>query len=235
MNTHIAQSPFKTPFFRTAIMSCCLLVRGRVARTASAPNARTRDTTARGMAARVALAFCAALLWATASVAAADPLPPGSSFPDIDLQGTFSPQQKKTLGLSGDGPFRLSDVQADNVLIEVFSMYCPHCQREAPEMNRLAALIRDSKPAGRLALLGLGVGNTQLEVDMFREQFAVPFALAIDPDLTTHLAVGEPGTPHFFLVSLRDRKNPVVLLSRTGRMQSAPAFLNEIRKLCGIE
>lgn len=181
---------------------------------------------------RLIATLCLFLTTAYPVTAQAAALEVGAPFPDIALQGHFTPDQKTRLGLEGDGPFRLSDVKARHVLIEVFSMYCPHCQREAPDMNRLAARIADMRPEGGIALLGLGVGNTQTEVDLFRETFSVSFALATDPGLETHKALGEPGTPHFFLVSLRDRGTPVVLLSRTGRMSGVDDFIAEIRRLC---
>lgn len=183
-----------------------------------------------------AIALLCLFLLASQSVAGhATPLEAGAPFPDITLQGQFTSPQKAMLGLEGDGPFRLSDVKARHVLIEVFSMYCPHCQREAPDMNRLSARIADMQPRGELALLGLGAGNTQTEVDLFRETYGVPFPLAIDPDLEMHKALGEPGTPHFFLVSLRDRGKPVVLISRTGRMSGVDDFIRELRTLCGSD
>ena len=38
--------------------------------------------------------------------------------------------------LKGDS-FTVADIQADVVLIELFSMYCPYCQEEAPLINEL--------------------------------------------------------------------------------------------------
>lgn len=162
----------------------------------------------------------------------AEPPLEGQSFPDIALQGTLTAEQKAKLGLTGAGPFRLTDIKAEHVLVEVFSMYCPYCQREAPEMNSLVGKLA-SLPAGRLAVVGLGAGNSQLEVDLFRQKYGVPFALFTDENLAIHAQLGDPATPHFFLVSLKDRAHPRIALSRKGRMASPEAFAAELGKLVG--
>lgn len=162
----------------------------------------------------------------------AEPPLEGQPFADIALQGTLTAEQKAKLGLAGSGPFRLTDIKAEHVLVEVFSMYCPYCQREAPEMNSLVEKLANL-PAGKLAVVGLGAGNSQLEVDLFRQKYGVRFALFTDESLAIHAQLGDPATPHFFLVSLKDRKHPRVVLSRKGRMASPEAFAAELGKLVG--
>ncbi len=183
------------------------------------------------------LAVLLALLSACATPTRAEPVPASAPFPDIPLENAATPVQLAALGLSGDGPWKLSDIRpalpatpdkAPLVLIEIFSMYCPHCQREAPHMNRLAELLAASPLKGRVTIIGVGAGNTPMEVDLFRERYGVTIPLFADPDLAVHEQVGEPGTPHFFLVSLKNRAAPATLFSRTGRMASPQSFLDEI-------
>ncbi len=180
------------------------------------------------------LAALLALVPACATPTLAEPVPASSPFPDIPLENAATPAQLTALGLSGAGPWKLSDIRpatgnkAQLVLIEIFSMYCPHCQREAPHMNRLAEMLAASPLKDRITVIGVGAGNTRMEVDLFRERYGVAIPLFADPDLTVHEQVGEPGTPHFFLVSLKNRAAPATLLSRTGRMASPQAFLDEL-------
>jgi|UPI0000393D4E peroxiredoxin len=180
--------------------------------------------------------LCAALLTALLLTAAAQahPLKSGDSFPDIPLTGTLTPQQQQELGLkSGQAPV-LSGIGTPFVLMEIFSMYCPFCQAEAENMNRLHTAIRQEGLDGTIAVIGLGAGNSQFEVDFFRTKYSVPFALFTDPELELHKQTGETATPHFYLISLKDRK-PRVIYSHTGRMQSVDDMLQTLRSLTGRE
>lgn len=176
--------------------------------------------------------LCAVML--LASPVRAEPIPAGAPFPDIAMENAALPDQLAALGLAGQGPWKISDIRPRGagksplLLVEVFSMYCPHCQREAPHMNSLMTLLAASPLKDRLTVIGVGAGNTRMEVDLFRQRYAVTMPLFADPELAAHASLGEPATPHFFLVSLKDRSAPRTLFSRTGRMTSPQAFLDEL-------
>jgi len=68
----------------------------------------------------------------------------GGVLPDIRLPAPKDQAQRNYLGLSGDGPFTIPQIKARAVIIEIFSMYCPYCQREAPEVNRLYSMIENN-------------------------------------------------------------------------------------------
>lgn len=89
------------------------------------------------------------------------------------------------LGIETGRTFRLGDIPTDILLVEVFDMYCPHCQREAPNVNRLYHRIAaDPSPEVRITLIGIGIGNTAYEVGLFGKTFDVPFPLL--PDRSRH-------------------------------------------------
>ena len=69
------------------------------------------------------------------AIAANRPLPVGQELPEIRLPIPSDISHKQYLGLTGEGTFKLSEIKASVVIIEIFSMYCPHCQREAPTVN----------------------------------------------------------------------------------------------------
>jgi hypothetical protein len=54
---------------------------------------------------------------------AGSPLTKGGMLPDIDLPIPDDPAHKAYLGLSGEGLFKIPQIRAELVIIEIFSMY----------------------------------------------------------------------------------------------------------------
>lgn len=160
----------------------------------------------------------------------AEPLQGGQIFPDIILTGNQTQAQLSYLGLSGSGPWQLKNIDADFVIIEIFSMYCPHCQAEAANVNSLFELLKNSKSNKRIKLIGIGVGNSDFEVNFFRKKYQVKFPLFDDLEYKIHEEVGEPGTPHFFMVKLRGKKELKTETSFAGRMENPKLFLKSLQK-----
>ncbi len=123
-------------------------------------------------------------------------------FPDLPLTGTLTPEQTAYLSPSGTA-ISPSSVKAEYLFVEVFSMYCPICQRDAPSVNALYKKVVASALGKRVRFLGIGVGNTPFEVDFYRKKFEVPFPLFEDPSYAYHEALGEVGTPAFYLVDVK--------------------------------
>lgn len=171
---------------------------------------------------RIILALAACLFLAAAAQA-------GDIFPDIDLQGKISPEQRTYLDVP-EGPIKLSDIGADFVLVEVFSMYCPICQHDAPGVNEMFNQVLASDKASRIRFVGVGAGNTPFEVAFYRKKFTVQFPLFEDPNYVAHKAVGNVGTPAYYLIDLRDRKRET-LLFHEGEIKDKAAFLQQMYAL----
>jgi peroxiredoxin len=140
------------------------------------------------------------------------------------------------LGLLTDQPFSLGQIKARVVIIEIFSMYCPVCQREAEKINAVFRLIQ-SKPELRdkVKLIGIGAGNSSYEVDFFREKYSIEFPLFSDTDFSIHKKIGEVRTPHFFCLSLEENNRFSVFYSGTGVIETPEAFLHILLKDSGIK
>ncbi|MDT8273716.1 MAG: MBL fold metallo-hydrolase RNA specificity domain-containing protein, partial [Desulfomonilia bacterium] len=93
----------------------------------------------------------------------------------LRLYSPEDPSARKYLGLKDkDAQFFINQIDAEILIIEIFSMYCPHCQKHAPEANRLFEIITGRKDLkDRLKLIGIGVGNSPFEVKIFRENVTV--------------------------------------------------------------
>ena len=162
------------------------------------------------------------------SAAYAEPLQYGTRFPTIKLEGKLSAAQQESLGLTGTGPWDILEIDADYIIIEVYSMYCPHCQKEAPAVNSFCNMLNKSKECAEIKFIGIGAGNSEFEVDFYRKKYSVEFPLFTDSDLDLHSKFGEPGTPHFFMLQ-RDGKGFKVILSHAGPFDSAEKFMKAIK------
>ena len=172
-----------------------------------------------------------AMAGAASDSAASHPLPVGSAMPDLLLRGEPGQEHLGHLGLSGPAPWHLSGIKAKTVILVAFSMYCPHCQREAPVLNELNALIAGRGLDKDVKLIGVGIGNSDFEVKVFKEKYAVVFPLFSDPDFKVNKEIGEVGTPFFYVLNMNPGTKEIrVVDTLLGRMDSAGAFLDRAMK-----
>jgi thiol-disulfide isomerase/thioredoxin len=133
------------------------------------------------------------------------------------------------LGIDGSPgeTFSIADIKTDILLIELFSMYCPYCQAEAPLVNELydIANAQEEEKGIRIRLIGLGASNTQFEVDHFRDTYKVPFPLFPDKDLSMYKKFGGEGTPGFIACLFKEGEQPVIIVRQSGGFDTAEEFL----------
>jgi peroxiredoxin len=154
---------------------------------------------------------------------------------DFNLHAPFRTEGAKYLGVPENQGFNLSDIDAEYLLIEIFSMYCPYCQAEATHVNDLFEKIRSSKHSDKLKLIGIGAGNTEYEVKYFRDKYDVEFPLFSDGDYAIHKIVGQVGTPYFFLARNKGGGEFEVLLEQEGAYKDTKTFFNRVIKAAGLE
>ncbi len=156
----------------------------------------------------------------------------GEMFPDLKLPLPQKMEEREYLKVE-KGPFSLSHVDSEVLIIQIFSMYCPYCQREAPNVNTLFQQISaDPKMKSRVKLLGIGAGNSVFEVNAFRNLFSIEFPLIPDVDFTVHKQLGEVRTPYFFVLWKKPNGRQVVY-SRVGSIGDPAAFLEMVNSKTG--
>lgn len=172
----------------------------------------------------------------SATAAANEPPRVGGPFPELKLTKPADAADLKYLGLSGSGEFHVSQIKAQAVIVQIFSMYCPYCQKDAPHVNRLFGLI-ESNPALRdkIKIIGIGAGNSQFEVNTFKKKYQVQFPLIPDADFKIHKIVGEVRTPYFIVVKMNGSRKQEVVYSKLGAHEDIEAFLAEIVKLTDLK
>jgi thiol-disulfide isomerase/thioredoxin len=106
------------------------------------------------------------------------------------------------------GPFDLATVTKP-VFLEVFATWCPHCQREAPVVERLYR-----KHGSRVAFVAVSGSDTgmdgtspssQLDVLNWARRFNVGYPVAYDPLLSVANLYLQGGFPTFAVINNRKR------------------------------
>lgn len=184
-----------------------------------------------------AMAAMAILSCAGLCMAATGPPLTGEPFPDLKLPVPAESEHLKYLGLVPESQptFTLNQVKANVVILEVFSMYCPYCQNEAPSINALYSRIAERGLDDRVKLIGLGAGNSPYEVSLFKGKFGIKFPLLPDNDLSLHTALGQVRTPYFIVVSLEPDGKWKVIYSKVGSIGDPEQFLDSIIQTAGLK
>ena len=186
------------------------------------------------------LIFCAAfaicLLVATHAGLAFTKAPAiGESLAPFKLPIPQDARDQSYLGLSGTGQFTIAQIEAKVVIIQIFSMYCPVCQKEAFRVNKLHRTIQKRKDLkDKIRIIGIGTGNTPFEVNFFRKKYEVDFPLFPDENLSIHRILGELRTPYFIGVKINRDGSDQVFYSRLGQFKDINRFLKRIVELSGL-
>lgn len=153
----------------------------------------------------------------------------------VKLSVPDDPVVKAYLGIKQkSGQVMLSDIDGEVIIIEIFSMYCPYCQRHAPMANKLFQVIEeDKKTRGKIKLIGIGVGNSAYEVKFFKKKYGVPFPLFDDANSAVLNSVRGIRTPTYF--GIRKNGNTLsVFFTQQGPYDDAQAFLQTVLMKSGI-
>ena len=149
---------------------------------------------------------------------------------DLNFNSPENLADKKYLGLSDGKNFKLPQVKARLLIIQIFSMYCPVCQRDAHAVNELYDLLQ-KVPGLRdeVKMLGVGTGNTPYEVNVFREKFKVAFPLIPDDNFAIQKALSdEIRTPTFVVVKPTAAGKLEIVLTKVGEIKESGEFLKKI-------
>lgn len=140
------------------------------------------------------------------------------------------------MGLSEGGLFKIPQIKACAVIVELFSMYCPFCQKDAPRVNELYRLI-ESNPVlkNKIKLIGIGVGNSPYEVEVFKKTYDIPFPLFPDKDFVIHKVCGEVRTPYYMIVRMNEDGTHQIVHTQLGNYPGAEPFLEVVLKASGLK
>ncbi len=146
-------------------------------------------------------------------------------------------KDREYLGIkNSSGKMSLAQIRAEVLIIEIFSMYCPHCQKHAPTANKLYHAIDSRKEfRDKIKYIGIGVGNSKYEVGIFKQKYSPPFPLFDDGAYTIANSLSGIGTPHYVGIRTDNGSKFEVFYSKSGGFTDAEEFLNMIVKESGIQ
>ncbi len=166
----------------------------------------------------------------------AQPPPEGGVLPNVTLPVPQDGAEARYLGVEDKKSFTIPEIKAHVVIAEIFSMYCPYCQKEAPILNDLYELIAQNEAArNKVKLIGIGAGNTTFEVKTFKEKYKVPFPLFADADFSLHQVFGDVRTPYFMVIQINRDGSHKVIYSEAGSIGNPQDFLRLVLKKAGMK
>jgi len=155
--------------------------------------------------------------------------------PNVTLPVPDKQEHREYLGVAEGESFSINDIKAQVVLIEVFMMSCPHCQKEAPNVNSLYNKLRsDPGLDNSIKLIGVGTGNTPLEVDLFRKKYEIVFPLFSDKDFSIARDLDVRATPTFIAAKIRPGSDPERFYFASGPLGDVHEFLKKIIAQAGL-
>lgn len=159
----------------------------------------------------------------------------GQAFPDLQLSLPQDAEEREYLGLAeGASGFRLSEVQADLLIVEVFDMYCRHCQEAAEQVRILHDRIASQRLDHRVKIIGIALGNSEFEANVFKDKYKLEFPVIADPDSSGREHLGRVATPTFYGLGFRSGQI-TVLKKNSGKFIDDPLdFLEAAMEKAGL-
>lgn len=153
------------------------------------------------------------------------------NFLSIELQIPSSETEKKYLGLSGKGNFKLSEIKCQTLMIEVYNLYCTHCRISAPIVNEVYKIIEDRADLKyKIKLIGIAAGNTHYETGIYKEKYHADFPLFPDKSGDISAMLGAKNTPAFIVFKKNKTGKWEQIYFHEGEINSANNLLTNILK-----
>ncbi len=159
----------------------------------------------------------------------------GGTLPAISLPVPRNSGEKLYLGLAREGSFKIHQIKAEVVLIKIFNLYCAVCQSTSSAMVELYHQIEKHPDfRGKIKLIGIGAGNNEPEIEVFRQYNNIPFPVFPDQDLIIHKALGEVRTPFYIVVRINRGRSNKIIYTHLGGLTDIHELLDLMYEAYGV-
>ncbi len=165
------------------------------------------------------------------NIAAADgPVVDAVALAEVRLNLNCSQEHRAYLGLGAEASLTLSQIRANHLIIVIFNSFCTICQADAGKLNSMYQMVtEDPLLEGKVKMIGIGTGNTAVEVEQFQQNHKVPYPLFADPEFKLEKAIPENLRAPMFVAVKNSGAGPLeVLQTHMGPLKSLDDILKEI-------
>jgi hypothetical protein len=151
----------------------------------------------------------------------------GKGYGNLSFPGVLSESDQKYLGLSSTGAFKLEEIGAPYVVVEVMRTSCPHCIEQVPGVNTFFNLVQKSDLKNKVRFLAVAKGCSADDVRNFKKGYKVSFPMLADPKGTVGQALHIEGVPTTVILN----RNGQALQVHVGNIGSPKKALAELQQL----
>ncbi len=142
------------------------------------------------------------------------------------LPAPDSAQTQTYLGLDAMKQFKVSDIKAKFVVIEVMSGFCSACQANAPILNDIYKTIQADSGLADVKVIAIAIADDKTSVETFKKQFKTVFPILLDENREIMRSKSVKATPITIVVSTEDAR---VLFTQPGVIPDADGFVKQVR------
>ncbi len=143
-----------------------------------------------------------------------------------------SVQTQTYLGLDSMKQFKVSDIRAKIVVIEVTNSLCLACQANSPIMNDIYKTIQADSGLTDVKVIAIAIADDKTSAETFKKRFKTPFPILADENSEILRSMRVRDTPTTIVVSTEDAK---VLFTQVGVIPDADAFVKQVKFVKELE
>jgi hypothetical protein len=87
---------------------------------------------------------------------------------------------------------------------------------------------------GKIKLIGIGAGNNEPEIEVFKQYNNIPFPVFPDEDLSIHKALGEVRTPFYIAVRINRERSLEIVYTHLGGLTNIQGLLDSMYEAYGV-